>query len=247
MDAEASEAKGAGPPSARWRIPGVEPQTIRHVVTETLIVAVGVLLALGVDELREDANDRRLAESTRTLIQTELERNRGNILHGMTQLRDVYVEVDKDPANAPALAAGPRGTGAPLQFDAAYQLSLQTGAFRHLDVEERKTIAEVHASQAGLDSRGNRAIEFWEELAAFEAGPAVDPTEARDRSRAIRRWRRSASSLFYSSCKQFFRIELARGRDLPDNAEGERCRGIHPGRTNPATLFADTDRVSQGR
>jgi hypothetical protein len=235
---EAGEAARVAQPP-QWRFFTPSAKTMRHIVVEVLIVAVGVLLALGIEQLRQYWLQRGLAADTRVLLRTEVERNISNIESAMQRLADVYPKVEAQPAEAPAFITANSG-GAPLQFDAAFNVALQTGAFSYLDPQERKTFSEVYMSQEALDERSRLFTPLVDEVASWPSGALDDADDERDRARHVRRWKRAAVAQFTSMCRQMIRNRIALGADYPDNHEGTLCRSVSP-------LTTDLDALIAGR
>jgi len=232
---EATEGAQVAPP--QWRLFTPSAKTVRHIGIEVLIVTVGVLLALGVEQARQYWLQRGLAADTRALLRTEVERSISNIELQMRRLADVYPKVEAQPSEAPAFITANSG-GAPLLFDAAFNVAMQTGAFSYLDPQERKTLSEVYMSQEALDERSTLYAPLVDEVASWPSGALGDADDERDRARDVRRWKRAAVAQFIAMCRQMIRNRIALGVNYADNYEGELCRGVSPLTTDVEALIA---------
>ncbi len=106
--------------------------SLKKAVFEIAIVAVGVLLALIVDEARQSSADRELAEEARSALEAEVQENRVRLATKLTLLHQAYLTLQQDPGAGPRLVA----QGANFQIvmtDAAWTMAMQTGAIRLLD------------------------------------------------------------------------------------------------------------------
>jgi hypothetical protein len=218
-----------------------QPKTIRHVVIEVLIVAIGVLLALGIDQWRQHLGRLSQAAETRRLLHNEMQRNLELVERGMRGISELYAMIESQPDMAPSIADG-GGRGAPILFDAAFEVAMQTGAFAYLETAEQQMISEAYRSQKNQqeNAQDSGAGGYWRELwelALFATDVPSSAEELRDQTRQLRRWQRAAGSMFVAQCRLMVRYRRALG--VPAPAEGSNyCREADPATTDVEALIA---------
>ena len=219
MDPRDGEAEEAAPAADRKRALRVtlDGRSVRHALFEVVIVAVGVLLALAVDEMREAAQRRELVAETRAALRTELLANRQRLVAKLEALAAIYPLVDADPDQVGRYVRERRNRALVLS-DAAWGMAAQTGAVRWLSPEERMAFAEVYASQRWGQELVSNEMTAWSELAAFAPGPA-GAEEARRREEATAVWRAWADRAYSSTCVQSARYERALGAEIDDQGQ----------------------------
>jgi hypothetical protein len=186
--------------------------TLKKALFEIAIVAVGVLLALLVDEARQSRADRALADEARSALRAEVEENRVRLTTKLSLLHRAYVTLRRDPAAGARLVA--EGSNFQIEMtDAAWTLAMQTGALRLLTHAERQTFAYVYTSQGIY----NRLLA--EEMNHWTAMAAATPDGA-----AVKLWQAYAQRVARSVCIAAGRIERARGPKLPSGRVQQTCQ-----------------------
>lgn len=180
----------------------------RRALFEVAIVVVGVLIALGVDQMRINGEHRAAAVDARRELGNEIRLNRARLLAKLRTVSAAASLVQHNPETVSAQVAARRNLNYFL-FDTAWTAAVQTDAVRWLTPAERATYSDVYQGQA-LDGDVEREeTDRWTALAAF--GPN-SPAEARDE--AIRVWLAYADRVFLGTCRQLWRYEEALGTRL---------------------------------
>lgn len=185
--------------------------TLRKAIFEIAIVAVGVLLALMVDQARQTQNDRALTEETRKAMKTELDQNRVRIATKLSLLHNAYLKLERDPAAGPSLVEH----GANFQItltDAAWTMAFQTGAMRLLHDRERQALGYVYNSHDIYNRLLAEEMNHWTVLAA---GPD---------EKAIRLWKAYARRVAVGGCISSIRIERFHNPALPAEPLRRACQ-----------------------
>ena len=129
----------------------------RTAILELVIVAVGVMIALSVDTVREWRANDRLAADARANILNEIRENAARLDNLLPQVqRHVQEHRDLHARLVNVLGGKPMEgevrlnyTGAGLSA-AAYQTAEITGAFRYMDYDEVRRYSGLYALQAQL-------------------------------------------------------------------------------------------------
>ena len=198
--------------------------SVRKAAFEIAIVAIGVLLALIVDEARQSSADRALAEEARAAMRAEIDENRVRLASKLVLLHQAYRTLEGNPSAGPQLVARPSNFQIAMT-DAAWTMAVQTGALRHIDKEERQALAYAYTSQDIYNSLLAEEMKHWTALAT--AGPG-DP--------AIRLWRAYAQRVGISVCIATIRIERFRNPKLPTARLQPLCQRYRLS-TPPAYLY----------
>lgn len=178
-------------------------------VFEILIVAIGVLLALAVDEWREHQQQRQLADAARAAFRAEVLANRDRVILRQRRVAQLYKLVSANPDEAGNYVFERRSRPL-LLYDAAWTSAVQTGALRWLTPAERTMLAELYTAQSHTRELATQEITSWTELAA------VDPKgrtaeDASDRTRRVRIWLAYAQRVQLSQCVNAGRYERVLG------------------------------------
>jgi hypothetical protein len=201
---------------------------------ETVIVAVGVFLALFVDEWSERSEQRQLAQEARVALHIELLANREAVLVRLRRTSQLYVETAAHPDQVAKYVYERRNR--PLQLtDAAWTMTVETGAIRWLEPDERAKFADVYASYERMRDLILEELVRWTELAAFlPTSSSADQVESRDR--AIRVWRAFAQRAQLAQCVNAGRHERALGAHVDLQQISEFC-AKRPPEEDPASIY----------
>lgn len=204
-------------PAARWG-----EFNLAKAVFEIVIVAIGVLLALLVDEARQAREDRQLAEEAIAAMRAELEENRWRLVRKLDLLHRAYLELEADPARAAQLVADRRNQQV-TPSDTAWVMTVETGALRLLSPEERSRFGMVYTANKTYYDILSQEMTYWNGLAAY---PADDrsPQTLRERDMAIRLWKNWANRVALGVCISAARIELALHPQLSREKLWTACR-----------------------
>jgi hypothetical protein len=206
---------------------------------ETVIVAVGVFLALFVDEWREKSEQRQLAQEARTALRSEILANREAVVSRLRRTSELYVQIPAHPDQIAQFVNERRNR--PLQVtDAAWTMTVQTGALRWLDPDERSTMADVYIAYGRMRDVVTEELVRWTELAAFPPKP-TSPEMLDDRDRAIRVWRAFAQRAQMAQCVNAGRHERALGATVTIKQISDFCAGQSPA-VDPAVIYREWKR-----
>lgn len=207
---------------------------------ETIIVAVGVFLALAVDQWRERSEQRQLAQEARAALRAELMSNREVVLARIGRTSQLYVQAGAHPEQI-AQFVFERRNRPPQLTDAAWTMTVQTGAIRWLDPVERARFAEVYAGYDRMRELISEELIRWTELAAF-SGPGQSAGIEGQRDRAIRVWQAFAQRAQMSQCVNAGRHERALGARMDERALYDFCAKRRP-EEGPASIYREWQRL----
>jgi hypothetical protein len=193
----------AQPANRAWK------DLLGRAVFEILIVAIGVLLALAVDEWREHQQQRQLADAARAAFRTEVLANRDRVILRQRRVAQLYKLVSAHPEEAGRLVFERRSRPL-LLYDAAWTSAVQTGALRWLAPAERTILAELYTAQNHTRELATQEVTSWTELAAIDPEPR-SAEDARDRARLVRVWLAYAQRVQLSQCVNAGRYERVLG------------------------------------
>lgn len=185
---------GTSPPNSEF--------TLRKAAFEIAIVMVGVLLALIVDEARQSQADRAVAQEVRTAMRAEIDENRVRLASKLVLLHQAHETLRRDPAAGPALVEGAANFQIAMS-DAAWAMAVQTGALRHMEQQERQSLAYVYASHEIYNQLLAEEMNRWTALATADSDGA-----------AVKLWAAYAQRIGISSCIATIRIERYRNPEL---------------------------------
>jgi hypothetical protein len=203
---------------------------------ETVIVAVGVFLALAVDEWRERAEQRQLGEEARAALHGELLANRDAVLRRLRRTAELYVQVPAHPDEISRFIYERRNF--PIQLnDGAWMMTVETGAIRWLEPNERSAIADVYAGYGRMRDVVNEELIRWVELAAFPPKPA-SARMREERDRAIRIWQAWAVRSQMAQCVNAGRHERALGAHMSSLQISDFCARQSPAE-DPVSIYRE--------
>jgi len=203
---------------------------------EAVIVAVGVFLALAVDEWRERSGERQLAAEARAALKSELLANREALLMRIRRTARLYEQTAARPDQVAQLVSERRNR--PLQLnDAAWTMTIETGAIRWLEPDERAKVADVYAAHERMRDIVLEEMVRWTELAAFPAtSTSTEAVESRDR--AIRLWQAYALRTQMAECVSAGRHERALGANVTIPQVTDFC-ATRPAEEDPASIYRE--------
>lgn len=198
--------------------------SLRRAAFEIVIVAVGVLLALGVDEVRQSRADRALVRETEKALQAEVEQNRIRLVTKLAKVHQAYEALAANPASGPALVEQ-RANFQIETADAAWTMAQQTTALRLMDAKERTAFATIYASHSIYNRILAEEMNRWSDLAAS----APD-------DRFVAMWRAYARRVAGGACISLMRIERFRRPEFPISRLQQGCANYSPS-FPPETLY----------
>lgn len=193
---------------------------------EIAIVAIGVLLALVVDEARQSRADGALAEEARGAMRAEIDQNRVRLATKLELLHGAYTSLERDPAAGPTLV----DQGGNFQItltDAAWTMAVQTGTLRLLGPKERQALSYIYSSHDIYNRLLSEEMSRWTALAAADA-------EGSD----LKMWKAYARRVGVGACISTIRIERFRNPKLSAEPLRNTCQRYRPS-IPVETLFRD--------
>lgn len=190
--------------------------TLKKALFEIAIVAIGVLLALVVDEARQSRADNELAEEARSGMRAEIEQNRIRLATKLSLLHNAFTTLEANPSAGPELV----GKGANFQItltDAAWTMAVQTGALRLLEPKERQALAYVYNSHQIYNGLLAEEMVHWTGLAAVQSD-----------SPELKLWKAYARRVSVGACISTIRIERFRKPKLPAEPLLRSCQLYRP-------------------
>jgi hypothetical protein len=192
---------------------------------EILIVAIGVLLALMVDEARQARENRQLAGEAIAAMRAELEDNRWRLVRKLELLHRAYLDLEANPDSAAQLVADRRNQQV-TPSDTAWVMTVETGALRLLSPEDRSRYGMVYTANKTYYDILSQEMTYWNGLAAYPAGDR-SPQTLRERDKAILLWKNWANRVALGVCISAARIELALHPQLSREKLWATCRAYH--------------------
>ena len=230
-DQKIAEQASRRPSERSWH------DALARALFEIMIVAVGVMLALAVDEWREKSEQRQLADEARATLRAEILANRQAVISKMRRVSQLYLLSEAHPDRVGEYVLERRNRTLLLN-NSAWTMAVETGALRWLSPEERSNVAEIYAGHQRVGEVVMQEMTTWAELAAFESGPA-SPEVQDSRDRAIRVWQAFALRLQLAQCVTAGRYERALGARIPvEDLIGNFCAGIGPDE-DPAIIYRE--------
>ncbi|MFL6762465.1 MAG: hypothetical protein ACJ8FB_07890 [Sphingomicrobium sp.] len=190
--------------------------SLRKALFEIAIVAIGVLLALGVDEIRQTRSDRALVGEIDSSMRAELEQNQVRLVTKLAMLNHAFSALEADPAAGPRLVAQRANFQIELA-DAAWRMAQETSALRLMGAKKREAFATVYASHAIYNRILAEEMNRWAELAA---------STSNDRSVLI--WKAYARRVGGGACISLMRIERIRNPEVPIARLQQGCADYTP-------------------
>lgn len=197
---------------------------------EIMIVAIGVLLALAVDEWRERSEQRELADQARAALRAEILSNREAVLSRLRRTAQLYVRTTAHPDMVGKYVFELRHR-ALLVNDAAWTMAVETGAIRWLAPAERRDFAEVYAGQQRARDVIFEEMIRWTDLGGFSE-------EASNRDRALRVWQAWAHRAQFALCVTAGRYERTLGAELTEQDLLNFC-AERPPVEDPSSLYRE--------
>lgn len=202
---------------------------------ETAIVALGVFLALAVDEWREQSQQRELAGEARSALHAELLSNRDSLIERFRTTAAILAASAQHPSRVGQFVFERRNRPL-LVNDAAWTMTVETGAIRWLRPEERAIFARVYAGHERMREVVANELVRWTELGGFAQESSLE--ESRERDRAVRIWQAYAQRTQFAICMNLGRHEQALGALIPDPDLTQYCVSF-PATRPPSGLYSD--------
>lgn len=190
--------------------------SLRKALFEIAIVAIGVLLALGVDEIRQTQSDRALVGEIDSSLRAEVEQNRVRLVTKLAMLNHAFAALETDPSAGPRLVEQRANFQIELA-DAAWTMAQETSALRLMNAKERQAFATIYASHAIYNRILAEEMNRWAELAA-----------ASPNDRSVTLWKAYARRVGGGACISLMRIERLRNPEWPIAKLQQGCADYNP-------------------
>jgi hypothetical protein len=141
-----------------------------------VIVTIGILIALGLEGIRETIYVHRIVRDARENFHVELVGNRGNLDRELKNDNDTLARLDQIIADLPNLRKDPakfRERVAKIYpsgyffSGSRWESALSTGALGHMSVDEVNRYAEVNFLVHAYTNLESQANTDWQQLEAF--------------------------------------------------------------------------------
>ena len=144
---ESADAPAAAPSGPR--LSGT-PEWLLRVSIESVLIVISILLALAVDQWRENRSNRLLARQSLQIFEREVRRNLNaleEVIPYHNGLRDVAVAMAAEPERVVELRSIVEGFKPVVLLNTAWETALATGALRHIDVETVSALSLTYSMQ----------------------------------------------------------------------------------------------------
>jgi hypothetical protein len=141
-----------------------------------VIVTIGILIALGLEGVRETIYEHRTVRDARENFQAEFHANRSNLDKELINDKKTLAQLDQIVTDLPKLRLNPTefaqrvadlGPSGYFFASSRWESALSTGAVGHMSVDEVNRYAEVNFMVHTYTSLENQASTDWEHLEAF--------------------------------------------------------------------------------
>jgi hypothetical protein len=151
-----------------------------------VIVTIGILIALGLEGIRETIYEHRVVRDARENFRVELQGNRQNLDKELQNDSKTLAQIDQIIADLPKLRLNPtqlRQRVAELKpsgyffSSSRWESALSTGALGHMSVDEVNRYAEVNFlihTYTGLESRAGVDWDLLEAFFSAHQNPTAD-------------------------------------------------------------------------
>lgn len=179
--------------------------TWKEFATHILIVTVGILIALGLEGIRETVHEHHQVRETRDLLREDLEVDRQHLalqrsaLKGsMDQIDALLRDADQLNRNSGQISAAMAKISPGFYFFSAtsWDTALSTGVLGHMSPEEVDHFAGLTLSVRNYTTYQDQAVARWYDAQAFfEAHPTLSPQELGEGRQKLILFRLYASSM----------------------------------------------------
>jgi len=129
---------------------GRRPAWLLRMAVESVLIIVSILAALAVDGLRDNANNRKLADQSLHIFRREIRQNLARLSDDALYhdgLRTVVRQAYQDPSQKVDLRSIAEGLQPTVLLNTAWQTALATGALTHIDVETVSALSLTYSIQ----------------------------------------------------------------------------------------------------
>jgi hypothetical protein len=126
------------------------PEWLLRVSIESVLIVVSILLALGVDQWRENRENRLIAHQSLQIFEREVRRNLATLDNEIPYhngLSQVAVAMAAEPERIVEVRSLLEGLKPVVLLNTAWETALATGALRHIDVETVSDLSLTYSMQ----------------------------------------------------------------------------------------------------
>lgn len=156
-----------------------KPAWLAEVMVQSVMIVLSILLALWVDQWKQDRAERRLADVSLSNFLHEVQRNQArldDILPYHTGMRSLLKEVEAGHAiTTPAefqSTVGLDGLRPPFLLATAWQTAVATGALQHIDYETVSALSLTYTLQDRFREESRSGIQTVLQASNFQPGHA---------------------------------------------------------------------------
>ncbi|MEX2282116.1 MAG: hypothetical protein WEE89_06510 [Gemmatimonadota bacterium] len=160
------------------------PTWLVRVFIESSFIMLSILLALAVDEWRENRSHRLLAQQSLMIFEREIRQNLArldDVVPYHSGLVNVVAQIRADPTRATDIRSIVEGLETNVMLNTAWQTALATGALTHMDVETVSALSLTYSLQQRFSEESRLSIpRIWVagSLSRDELGRTIEETYA---------------------------------------------------------------------
>jgi hypothetical protein len=157
--------------------PEARIHSLRDFFVHLLMITMGILIALGLDGIREVVHDHRLVAEARANIRGEIDENRALLQNQEPKIQELLANSEYLLKNLATLSQNPRAAAAALDKmganfvvlkSTARETALSVGALSLMDYDEVRRYANAYSAQGAFVEMQARLQAVWFDLSAFE-------------------------------------------------------------------------------
>jgi hypothetical protein len=174
-------------------------ETLREMAVHILIVTIGILIALGLEGIRESWREHSAVREARESFQAELRLDREQLARDQENVRQVDSQLDEIVANMPQLAKNPPELekrvldlhpGFYFFRTTAWESALSSGALTHMRRQELDGFVDAYLGVKNYQEASRGAIPVWIEVETyFPSHHSYRSSEVADGEQKLRKLR----------------------------------------------------------
>jgi len=171
-------------------------ESLKEFLTHILIVTIGILIALGLEGIRESWRDHVAVTEARESFLAELQVDKKQLVQDQQGVRQTNAQLDQILAAMPQLAKSPaelekRVTALQPGFyffrTTAWEAALSGGALAHMSREELDRFVDAYLAVKDYQDASRGAIAAWVEVETyFQSHHSYTPTEEANAEQKLR-------------------------------------------------------------
>jgi len=174
-------------------------ESLREIAVHILIVTVGILIALGLEGIRESWREHVAVSEARDSFREELRLDREQLARDQENVVQVDAQLDRIVAEMPQLAKDPAELekrvldlhpGFYFFRTTAWESALSSGALTHMKRQELDGFVDAYLSVKNYQEASRGAIPLWIEVETyFPSHGSYTPAELADGVQKLRKFR----------------------------------------------------------